>query len=259
MVARSTGSKVALDASALPDASNLPYREPLLKYLRGEAGRGRRLVLLTDADEGFARAIAAHLGLFDDVVAAAGRPGPGGASLLQKLRAACGPVFDCAGGTAADRELFEAARRAVVVGAGVRPRAGGTPIEREFPDEGGHLRGAYRHCACTSGSRTSWSLHLWSRTKFTDISLLGDAALAFFAFCACASAVYVLNDLLDIAADRRHPRKRKRAFASGAVPPAQGVLLSLILVAVAFGLGAVLPPAFLVCSSSMLDRLWPTR
>lgn len=39
------------------------------------------------------------------------------------------------------------------------------------------------------------------------------------AFCACASAGYVLNDLLDLPHDRRHPRKRWRALAAGRVPP----------------------------------------
>jgi 4-hydroxybenzoate polyprenyltransferase len=50
--------------------------------------------------------------------------------------------------------------------------------------------------------------------------------LAFVAFSLVASSVYVLNDLLDLAADREHPRKRNRPFASGAIPIAHGTWMA---------------------------------
>ena len=56
---------------------------------------------------------------------------------------------------------------------------------------------------------------------------------AIIAFSACASAVYVLNDLLDVNADRTHPSKRRRPFASGEVPAAWGIPLAAALLAIA--------------------------
>jgi len=53
--------------------------------------------------------------------------------------------------------------------------------------------------------------------------------LAFIAFSLVASSVYVLNDLVDLEADRAHPRKRKRPFASGDIPTSQGPGLLLVL------------------------------
>jgi 4-hydroxybenzoate polyprenyltransferase len=53
--------------------------------------------------------------------------------------------------------------------------------------------------------------------KLFDPSALGHALLAFACFCAGASSVYVLNDLVDVERDRLHPEKRKRPIASGAV------------------------------------------
>ena len=63
--------------------------------------------------------------------------------------------------------------------------------------------------------------------------LLISAGLAFLAFCAIASAVYILNDILDLDADREHPKKRHRPIASGQVPlpVAQALLAALLLVA----------------------------
>jgi 4-hydroxybenzoate polyprenyltransferase len=73
------------------------------------------------------------------------------------------------------------------------------------------------------------------------------ATLAFVAFCCAASAAYVLNDIVDLEADRRHPTKRERPFASGALRPEVGFGLVPLLLAIAFGLGwSSLPHSFAV-------------
>lgn len=53
-----------------------------------------------------------------------------------------------------------------------------------------------------------------------------DLTVAFVLLCACASGLYLMNDLLDLEADRRHPTKRHRPLASGALPAAWGAILS---------------------------------
>jgi 4-hydroxybenzoate polyprenyltransferase len=57
------------------------------------------------------------------------------------------------------------------------------------------------------------------------------------AFCATASAIYVLNDLSDLAADRAHPRKRQRPFASGALPLSTGLAMVPVLFLIGGWLG----------------------
>jgi 4-hydroxybenzoate polyprenyltransferase/VanZ family protein len=76
----------------------------------------------------------------------------------------------------------------------------------------------------------------------TGIAKLAAAILAFSLF---ASGVYVLNDLLDLQADRQHPRKRMRPFAAGALTLRTGVTLAIILPALGLALAlAVLPLSF---------------
>jgi 4-hydroxybenzoate polyprenyltransferase len=72
--------------------------------------------------------------------------------------------------------------------------------------------------------------------------------LAFICFSLCASATYIVNDLLDLEADRQHPRKRKRAFASGNLSAAAGVAISAVFLAVSLTCAVVfLPRGFLGC------------
>ncbi len=56
--------------------------------------------------------------------------------------------------------------------------------------------------------------------------LLARALYAFIAFSLCASAIYLLNDLHDAAADRLHPHKCARPIASGRLPPALAVVVA---------------------------------
>jgi 4-hydroxybenzoate polyprenyltransferase len=82
--------------------------------------------------------------------------------------------------------------------------------------------------------------------EFLNIELIIDAILAFFAFSLTASGLYIVNDLLDIEADRVHPTKRNRPFASGRLSKSWGVSQSIILLVLAFGIARYLNPQFLV-------------
>jgi len=96
-------------------------------------------------------------------------------------------------------------------------------------------RGAVERIDNRGGSRVSlktWAkaLRIYQYAKNTlvfvpaltahqlNLSTLGYALLAFMAFSACASGAYLMNDLLDLAADRQHPTKRHRALAAGDLP-----------------------------------------
>ncbi|MCK9541204.1 MAG: UbiA family prenyltransferase [Novosphingobium sp.] len=78
-----------------------------------------------------------------------------------------------------------------------------------------------------------------------DAATIVAAVLAFVAFSAIASGVYVLNDLLDLGPDRAHPRKCRRPFASGAIPLAHGGWMALALFGAGLGLALAMGPPFL--------------
>jgi 4-hydroxybenzoate polyprenyltransferase len=108
-------------------------------------------------------------------------------------------------------------------------------------------------------------LHQWSKNLLLFLPLLaahraGDraglarVALAFLSFGLVASSVYVLNDVLDVESDRRHPRKRKRPFASGALGLGAGFALVPGLLAAGAGVALLLPPMF----GAVLAAYWLT-
>jgi 4-hydroxybenzoate polyprenyltransferase len=77
-----------------------------------------------------------------------------------------------------------------------------------------------------------------------DRSILLRAALAFTAFCLCASAAYVVNDLTDLDADRHHAGKRQRPFAAGTLPLSFGFLGAPLLFLSGLAIALSLSPAF---------------
>lgn len=82
-------------------------------------------------------------------------------------------------------------------------------------------------------------LPLFFALKITDLDLLSNAFIAFVAFSLSASAVYVLNDYLDIEEDRKHPKKKERPLASGTLSKAFAVTMMLLLFLAGFTLMAL--------------------
>jgi 4-hydroxybenzoate polyprenyltransferase len=74
--------------------------------------------------------------------------------------------------------------------------------------------------------------------------------LAFICFSVVASSVYVLNDLLDLAADRAHPRKKNRPFASGSIPIAHGTWMAAGLLLLGAALAVSISVDFLLAMAA---------
>jgi 4-hydroxybenzoate polyprenyltransferase len=94
---------------------------------------------------------------------------------------------------------------------------------------------------------------LLTSRSFDDISGLLGAICVFASFCATASGIYLANDLMDLSADRLHPRKRYRPLARGTFPVPLGIVLASALVLTGIGVaslvGATLPLLFYTATS----------
>lgn len=232
------------------DISLLPYEQRLIDWLRTEQAH-RRLVLCTASDQILANAVAAHVGNFETALGSDGQRNLAGAGKAQTLRERFGTGgFDYAGNAAPDLQVWEQARRAVLVNAPagvVRAAQRRFAVERVFERQRGTL-GVWMKAL---------RVHQWLKNVLVFLPLLAAhlvlvpqvaarSGLAFLSFCLCASGVYALNDLLDLESDRAHPRKRLRPFASGSLPLGAGMIVSPLLTLAAFATAFALPMRFVL-------------
>ncbi|CAK0764991.1 membrane hypothetical protein [Gammaproteobacteria bacterium] len=232
------------------DVTVLPYHTEFLTYLRRVHAAGRRLVLATASHLRFAEQVAVHLGIFEAVLAT-----EGGQNLSRSRKGACLAAaygergFDYAGNSRADLAVWSRARAAILVnpvpGVARKARAQ-VPITAVFDDR----RGAWKVYL------KALRLPRWFKNLLIVVPLLAtyrydepkaffQAGLAFLSFGLCASSVYLLSDLLDLAAARHHPQERHHSFAAGTMSIIHGAVLVPSLLGVALLVAAPLPLEYL--------------
>jgi len=224
------------------EVAHLPYRTDLVEFLRLEQARGRRLVLVTAADRLLAARVQEHLQLFDEVIASDGSLNLKGSSKAQLLEEKFGKQqFDYVGDSHADFAVWRIARRAVVVSDSKRFVAAINsivPVETVFPKTTGRFRLLLKACRPHQWAKNVLVfVPILTSHRLTDSHVLLQGALAFFSFSFIASSVYLLNDTLDLEADRVHAIKRSRALAAGqiSVPIVVGMCLFLFVAGAAIG------------------------
>lgn len=79
-----------------------------------------------------------------------------------------------------------------------------------------------------------------------DIYLLQKATEGFLVFCAISSAIYVINDILDVEKDKLHPFKRFRPIAKGDVSVRTAIIIAVVLAAGSIFASYFIDPAFFV-------------
>lgn len=251
LAAGRAGFKARVADRVVPEPHALPLNAEVLDFIRDQRRRGRRVYLASASDRRAVQALADHLGLFDGIFASDGTVNLSGGAKGRALCDAFGAGgFDYMGNAQIDLEVWRHARRALVVNA---TPALAAEARRRFADVvemAPQPHPARRARTVLKAMRA----HQWLKNVLVflpalahhslDGAVLGAAALAFVAFCLCASSVYVLNDLIDLPSDRAHPTKRSRPFASGQLPPALGALLAPVLLALAGLVCLALPVEF---------------
>ena len=237
------GFKAKVTAEATLNVEALPLNDTFVDWLREEQRGGRPLVLATAANEEVAKRVAAHVGVFNEVLASNGDTNLAGATKAETLVKTFGKNgYDYAGNSNADVDVWRHARRAVVVNpdpAVEKKAAAVAEVEALFPAPRRGLRTWLRMVRAHQWLKNVLvALPLLAAHQVPTAGVLLDLLLAFVSLSMCASAVYILNDLLDLESDRLNPHKRTRPLASGAIPIWVGVIASPLLFAA--GLGASL-------------------
>jgi 4-hydroxybenzoate polyprenyltransferase/phosphoserine phosphatase len=231
----------------LPNPASLPYRPEVLEYVSRAKAEGRSVHLVTASDQKIAQAVADHLGLFDEVIGSDGTTNLKAERKKVVLEEKFGAKgYDYAGDSSADLVLFASAGRALLVSASSstveKAKAAGEIVELVKRDSNKlrHVIKALRP-------------HQWMKNvllfvaailahKYTEPLVMAHALAGFAAFSLVASSVYVLNDLLDLDADRQHRTKKNRPFAAGKLSIPFGLVLSFSAAAIGLSIAVVFTP-----------------
>jgi 4-hydroxybenzoate polyprenyltransferase len=236
------------------DPAALPYREDVVAFVDREKQAGRRVVLATASDARIAQPIAAHLGLFDALLASDGRVNLKGlhklAAIEADVRAAGAHGFSYMGDSRADEPIWAASAEPIVV-----PRS--SAVTRRLRQSRGPTTCPFDPAPhaprCWTSLLRAMRPHQWTKNLLLLVplarahqvgnpALLAAALLGMLVFSLSASSVYRVNDLLDLAADRTHPTKRHRPIAAGRLSLAAAAVAAALLLLAAFALAAMLLP-----------------
>lgn len=246
--------KAGFKAAAAKDfnlgAAAPPFRKEVLQLIDIRSKAGDKIVLATAATETIAKQIADQLGVFSLVLSSTktlNLSGPNKVAALQAIYGVGG--YDYIGDSVKDLPVWKSARRGYL--AGNSPRA-----VRAFNKLGNGVRLLESERV---GTVSTWAralrLHQWVKNLLVfapaiaahQIFMPGVATslgLAFLSFGLLASAVYLLNDIVDLQSDRKHSIKHLRPIASGQISIVTSVMAALALAAGSLVVSLALPIAF---------------
>ncbi|MEX2131819.1 MAG: UbiA family prenyltransferase, partial [Pseudohongiellaceae bacterium] len=220
-------------------------------FLQQQHRLARKLYLVSASSQKLVNRVAQHLPLFEASQGSDEKTNLKGAAKLQAIKKLAGSSdFDYAGNESADLAIWEKSANAITVNASpnLKSRAAQvTNVSQSFDRDVAGLKNLFK----------AMRLHQWLKNgllflppalahQLGDIDSFVSVLLAFLSFSLCASSVYLLNDLLDLEADRQHTSKRLRPFAAGTLPLSWGLVASPILLLAAFSLALQLPMAFVL-------------
>ncbi len=244
--------KAHLASKSAFNPSLLPYHQELISWLKIQKSQGRQLILCTASDQLIAQQIADHLGLFDEVISSNGHINLKGQTKAHILEQRFGfEGFDYVGNSKTDIAVWARARQAHMVN--------NSKFLKKKIEKIAKLEQVF---SAPTASLSVWFQALrgqqWLKNILLFIPLLaahqlndmnhwGLLILAFFSFSLCASSVYLTNDLLDLEADRQHPRKKNRPFASGTLPIWQGMFVAPCLLILSLFIGLQINLGYFYC------------
>jgi 4-hydroxybenzoate polyprenyltransferase/phosphoserine phosphatase len=241
--------KQALAARVEIDAETLPYQDAVLERIAYARAQGRPIYLATASNERYAQAITAHLGGFDGVFASDMHHNLSGANKARVLVEAFGEGgFDYIGNHRDDLEIWRHARLCHAIG------LDGGSLRKLTASDSDRVEILNKPRQSMKTWMRALRVHQYAKNVLVFLPAFAAHAFsvgvalksfaAFLAFCAAASAIYLVNDLVDLRDDRLHPTKRKRPLASGRLSIHAALAAIPILGLCAIALCLVLPPLF---------------
>ena len=237
------------------DPAHLPYDDRVLSLIHDARENGRRVFLASASNERYVRVVAQHLGFFDGWFASTDSENLSSSTKAQRLVEAFEERGLTISGTTgrmspSGRWPIEASRSPLRLRLGTRLKAADASAH-VFESQSGGLRAWMKLLRVHQWVKSSLVfVPIFASHRF-DFSSAVEATAAAIAFSLAASSIYILNDLVDLDADRVRSKKR-RPLAAGTVSIRQAMIVAPILFvsALAIGLHSVsICPSWRCCLS----------
>lgn len=237
------------------DADDLVYNTDVIAYIKAAKLAGRQVYLATGADQIIANAVQEKLDLFDGVFASDGVINLTGSKKQALLCEKFGKNnYEYAGNSTVDLKVWASASHALVV----CPNS--DALSKKAQAVCDQVQAISLPVATLKTYVKAIRVHQWVKNALMFVPLITahlmadsqawlTVSLGFIAFSLAASSVYVLNDLLDLSADRQHHSKCNRPFAAGTIALEKGAVLFPVLFVAAFALALYLPKGFIFALS----------
>lgn len=231
------------------DVELLPYKQEVLALMQTYEASGQQVVLASGSDARYVNRIAAHLKLATPThFGTAGKRNLTSSRKAATLKEAFPDGFDYVGNSSADLAVWRAARKGFGTGFGRGLESRARKVADDFemlPDEK-----SARFPLIKSMRLHQWAKNFLVFTIFAityparGLDALLQVGIGFVLLGLVASGTYILNDLLDIEADRQHATKRKRMFASGQLSVPLGATVALMMILASHIAAYYLSPPF---------------
>ena len=243
--ARPERLKAELAAIAPLRTELLPVNPAVAEMAMSAQAEGREVVLASASDQSLVARLSADYGFSEGFFASDGVTNLKGARKAEALTGAFGEGgFDYAGNDKADLPVWAHADTMVVVGKVAGADAVRTPGGRIDLPGGWTFRRLIKAIRPHQWVKNVLLILPMIASHRFDLETLVPILLGIVAFSAAASSIYLVNDLMDLEADRLHPTKCRRPFASGDVPLGVGMVTFGVLAVTALGIAAALNWAF---------------
>ena len=230
--------------------SQVPFNVEFLSFLGKEKRNGRRLILISAANQSALRKFAEPLQLFATCIGSDEQINLKAKAKLKRIKEMNnGKPFSYAGNSKADVPVWTAAAEVIRVNcsSSLAKHISETKPSREFDQSGLRIR-----FLCQAMRPHQWAkngllfIPLTLAHQITDFHRLLHTFVGFICFCLMASSVYLSNDLMDLKSDRLHSTKKKRPLAAGTLPIQTGIVAAVFLLLAAFALAHLQPGDFIV-------------
>ncbi len=212
------------------DPSTLPYRQEVLRYLRDRKAQGAKIILASASNHEVVQSIAEHCQCFDHAQGSTSSHNLKSKAKLDWINRTFPGPFEYIGDSSADLTIWQKSSHAVMV------------------NPSRHIAGKVKTFGITTTTIHDFTprgrliikqmrVHQWVKNALLAIPMLAAHKVQSFdtwqslfvgiaSFSLIASMVYVINDMLDVENDRKHPTKKNRPFAAGSLPLKIGFVLA---------------------------------